>query len=97
MFNQYRDAYVVREIAPFKVDGLAIPYPEFIARLYNLCMGLGFRKGLIMPSRALCSDENQGLPIFLLVIVFFSVTYQSLKRIHFLNFPPKTNANAQQG
>jgi hypothetical protein len=66
MLNRYRDVYVVREVAPFKVDGLAIPYPEFIARLYNLCMELGFRKGLIMPSRAFCSDENQGLPIILL-------------------------------
>lgn len=66
MFNKYRDAYIVREVAPFKVDGLAIPYPEFVARLYNLCMELGFRKGLIMPSRAFCSDENQGLPIILL-------------------------------
>lgn len=66
MFNKYRDVYVVREIAPFKIDGLAIPYPEFVARLYNFCMELGFRKGLIMPSRAFCSDENQGLPIILL-------------------------------
>ncbi|MCP3892570.1 MAG: hypothetical protein GY702_27400 [Desulfobulbaceae bacterium] len=66
MFNKYRDAYVVREAAPFKIDGLAIPYPEFVARLYNLCMDLGFRKGFIMPSRAFCSDENQGLPIILL-------------------------------
>jgi hypothetical protein len=66
MLNQYRDVHVIREVAPFKVDGLAIPYPEFIARLYNFCMELGFRKGLIMPSRAFCSDENQGLPIILL-------------------------------
>lgn len=66
MFNRYRDVYVVKEVAPFKVDGLAIPYPEFVSRLYNLCMELGFRKGLIMPSRAFCSDENQGLPIILL-------------------------------
>ncbi len=66
MLNQYRDVSVVREIAPFKVDGLAIPYPEFVSRLYSLCMELGFRKGLIMPSRAFCSDENQGLPIILL-------------------------------
>ncbi|MBW2682350.1 MAG: hypothetical protein JRC69_02175 [Deltaproteobacteria bacterium] len=66
MLNQYRDVHVVREVAPFKIDGLAIPYPEFVARLYNLCMELGFRKGLIMPSRAFCSDENQGLPIILL-------------------------------
>jgi len=66
MFNKYREVYVVREVAPFKVDGLAIPYPEFISRLYNFCMELGFRKGFIMPSRAFCSDENQGLPIILL-------------------------------
>lgn len=66
MLNKYRDVYVVREVAPFRVDGLAIPYPEFVARLYNLCRELGFRKGLIMPSRAFCSDENQGLPIILL-------------------------------
>ena len=66
MFNRYRDTHVVREVAPFKIDGLAIPYPEFVSRLYNLCMELGFRKGLIMPSRAFCSDENQGLPIILL-------------------------------
>ncbi len=66
MLNQYRDVSIVREVAPFKIDGLAIPYPEFVSRLYNLCMELGFRKGLIMPSRAFCSDENQGLPIILL-------------------------------
>ncbi len=66
MLNTYRDVHVVREVAPFKIDGLAIPYPEFVARLYNLCMDLGFRKGYIMPSRAFCSDENQGLPIILL-------------------------------
>ncbi len=66
MLSKYRDANVIREVAPFKVDGLAIPYPEFVARLYNLCKELGFRKGLIMPSRAFCSDENQGLPIILL-------------------------------
>ena len=66
MFNKYRDIYIVREIAPFKIDGLAIPYPAFVSRLYNLCIELGFRKGYIMPSRAFCSDENQGLPIILL-------------------------------
>lgn len=57
---------VTRKMAPFKVDGLAIPYPEFVPRLYNFCKELGFRKGLMMPSRAFCSDENQGLPIILL-------------------------------
>ena len=66
MFRQYREYYVTRKLAPFKVDGLAMPYPEFVPRLYNFCKSLGFRKGLIMPSRAFCSDENQGLPIILL-------------------------------
>ncbi len=66
MFNPYREPYVIREVAPFKIDGLAIPYPEFVPRLYNFCKELGFRKGYIMPSRAFCSDENQGLPIILL-------------------------------
>ena len=62
----YPKVPILREMAPFTVDGMAIPYPEFVPRLYNLCIRLGFRKGLIMPSRAFCSDENQGLPIILL-------------------------------
>ncbi|MBU0943666.1 MAG: hypothetical protein KJ804_07415 [Proteobacteria bacterium] len=66
MLNHYREPYIIREVAPFHVDGLAIPYPEFVPRLYNFCKELGFRKGYIMPSRAFCSDENQGLPIILL-------------------------------
>ncbi len=66
MFKQYREYSITRKLAPFKVDGLAMPYPEFVPRLYNFCKELGFRKGLIMPSRAFCSDENQGLPILLL-------------------------------
>jgi len=66
MNTPYLQAHIIRKLAPFKVDGLAIPYPEFVPKLYNLCMTLGFRKGLIMPSRAFCSDENQGWPIILL-------------------------------
>lgn len=66
MQGKYREYYVTRKLAPFKVDGLAMPYPEFVPRLYNFCKELGFRTGLIMPSRAFCSDENQGLPIILL-------------------------------
>jgi len=64
MFKQKPE--IMRRLAPFKVDGLAIPYPEFVPRLFNLCLSLGFRKELMMPSRAFCSDENQGLPIILL-------------------------------
>lgn len=66
MPNTYIKPNIVRKLAPFKVDGLAISYAEFAPKLYNLCMTLGFRKGLIMPSRAFCSDENQGWPIILL-------------------------------
>lgn len=66
MNTPYHQAHIIRKLAPFKVDGLAIPYPEFVPKLYNFCISLGFRKGLIMPSRAFCSDENQGWPIILL-------------------------------
>jgi hypothetical protein len=66
MLNKYREPFIVREVAPFKINDLAIPYPEFVPKLYNFCIELGFHKGYIMPSRAFCSDENQGLPIILL-------------------------------
>ena len=66
MNTPYQQAHIIRKLAPFKVDGLAMPYPEFVPKLYNFCISLGFRKGLIMPSRAFCSDENQGWPIILL-------------------------------
>lgn len=66
MPNTYLKPSIIRKLAPFKVDGFAIPYAEFAPKLFNLCMTLGFRKGLIMPSRAFCSDENQGWPIILL-------------------------------
>jgi len=66
MLNKYREPYIVKKVAPFKINGLAIPYPEFVPKLYNFCMELGFRKNYIIPSRAFCSDENQGLPIILL-------------------------------
>jgi hypothetical protein len=41
-------------------------YSNFVPRLYNLCLQLGFNPGKIMPSRAFCSDESQGYPIILL-------------------------------
>ena len=66
MLNKYRQPYILRKVAPFKIDNLALPYPDFIPRLYNFCIDLGFSKDYIMPSRAFCSDENQGLPIILL-------------------------------
>ncbi len=66
MPNKYQEPHIVRKSAPFLIDGLAIPYAKFMPKLYNFCLHLGFRQGLIMPSRAFCSDENQGLPIILL-------------------------------
>jgi hypothetical protein len=35
-------------------------------RLYNYCRSLGFEPGKMLPSRAFCSDENQGYPIILI-------------------------------
>ncbi|MCB2216445.1 hypothetical protein [Desulfofustis glycolicus] len=66
MTNTPSTACIERDVAPFKVRGLAIPYPEFVPRLYNLCLSLGFKRHFVMPSRAFCSDENQGFPIILL-------------------------------
>jgi len=66
MLNKYREPNIIKEVAPFIIDGMAMPYPEFVPKLYNFCKELGFRKGYMMPSRAFCSDENQGLPIILL-------------------------------
>jgi hypothetical protein len=57
---------IIRKLAPFRIDDRTISYAEFAPKLYNLCRTLGFRKGKIMPSRAFCSDENQGWPIILL-------------------------------
>ncbi len=75
MLNKYREPFIVKEVAKFKINGLAFPYPEFVPRLYNFCMELGFKKGYIIPSRAFCSDENQGLPIILLTKHFGSFPF----------------------
>lgn len=49
----------------FRIDHM-MRYSLFAPRLYNLCRSLGFEPGNIMPSRAFCSDENQGFPIILI-------------------------------
>ena len=51
---------------PFNVDGMLLRYSSFVPRLYNFCKSLGMESGHIMPSRAFCSDENQGYPIILI-------------------------------
>lgn len=53
-------------MADFHIAGMMLRYSSFIPRLYNLCRSLGFKTGKIMPSRAFCSDENQGYPIILI-------------------------------
>lgn len=53
-------------MADFHIAGMMLRYSSFIPRLYNLCRSLGFEAGKIMPSRAFCSDENQGYPIILI-------------------------------
>ncbi|MCW9025412.1 MAG: hypothetical protein OQK73_12135 [Gammaproteobacteria bacterium] len=50
----------------FTIEGMMMRYNIFTARLYNYCKSLGMRPGKILPSRAFCSDENQGFPIIML-------------------------------
>lgn len=52
-------------VGDFRIDEM-MRYSLFVPRLYNLCKSLGFEPGNIMPSRAFCSDENQGYPIILI-------------------------------
>ncbi|CAA6823081.1 MAG: Unknown protein [uncultured Thiotrichaceae bacterium] len=63
--------YNVREniqarIGNFRMDHYWFWYSNFIPRLHNWLLDLGFETGKIMPSRAFCSDESQGYPIILL-------------------------------
>jgi hypothetical protein len=50
----------------FRVDDCATRYSKFVPRLFNFCLSLGMKPNRIMPSRAFCSDENQGYPIMLI-------------------------------
>lgn len=49
----------------FRLDGM-MRYSVFVPKLYNFCKSLGMKAGHIMPSRAFCSDENQGYPVILI-------------------------------
>ena len=53
-------------IRSFKVDDVAMRYSDFAPRLFNYCLSLGMTPQGIIPSRAFCSDENQGYPIILI-------------------------------
>lgn len=63
MFSRSSNLQAV--IGDFRIDDM-MRYSQFVPRLYNLCKSLGFTPGKIMPSRAFCSDENQGYPIILI-------------------------------
>ncbi len=50
----------------FQLGKMAIRYSQFVPKLYNYCLSLGFSRHHMMPSRAFCSDESQGYPVILL-------------------------------
>jgi hypothetical protein len=49
-----------------RLGGMAIRYSQFVPKLYNYCLSLGFQRHHMMPSRAFCSDESQGYPVILM-------------------------------
>jgi hypothetical protein len=49
-----------------RLGRMAIRYSQFVPKLYNYCLSLGFQRDRMMPSRAFCSDESQGYPVILL-------------------------------
>ncbi|MFV9616115.1 MAG: hypothetical protein ACNYZG_09170 [Gammaproteobacteria bacterium] len=53
-------------VRSFKIDDVAIRYSNFAPQLFNYCLSLGMTPHSIIPSRAFCSDENQGYPIILI-------------------------------
>ena len=53
-------------LGSFQMASVAMRYNAFVARAYNLSKSLGFTPGMMMPSRAFCSDESQGYPIILM-------------------------------
>ncbi|MFN3544188.1 MAG: hypothetical protein ACK4UX_04985 [Thiobacillus sp.] len=59
-------ASIASALHSFRLEGRMLCYNNFVPKLYNWCLSLGFTPGKIMPSRAFCSDESQGFPIILL-------------------------------
>ena len=55
-----------RIIDNFEIGDRAMRYSQFVPRLYNYCLSLGFQRERMMPSRAFCSDESQGYPVILI-------------------------------
>jgi len=59
----------------FRIDSVAMRYSDFAPRLFNFCLSKGMQAHRIMPSRAFCSDENQGYPIILIAKHFGSFPF----------------------
>lgn len=59
----------------FRIDDVAMRYSNFAPRLFNFCLSKGMQPNRIMPSRAFCSDENQGYPIILIAKHFGSFPF----------------------
>ena len=55
-----------RIIENLRIDDHPMRYSQFVPRLYNYCLSLGFQRDRMMPSRAFCSDESQGYPVILI-------------------------------
>lgn len=53
-------------LGEYDLENHMLSYNDFIPKIYNYCISLGFERDKIMPSRAFCSDENQGYPIILM-------------------------------
>ncbi|GJL50137.1 MAG: hypothetical protein NPIRA01_13640 [Nitrospirales bacterium] len=57
---------IKKTLEDFLLENNMLTYDSFVGRVYNFCRSLGFEPGKILPSRAFCSDENQGYPIILI-------------------------------
>ncbi|WP_455217970.1 hypothetical protein, partial [Kaarinaea lacus] len=68
-------AHMVEPVGGFEIRGMMMRYNLFMPRLYNWCKSLGFETSRIMPSRAFCSDENQGYPIIMIAKHFGSFPF----------------------
>ncbi len=53
-------------LGDFQIENHSIAYHKFMAQFYNFCLKQGMDPNKIVPSRAFCSDESQGLPIILM-------------------------------
>jgi hypothetical protein len=61
-----RRANMHHVMGDLRLGGMAIRYSQFVPKLYNYCLSLGFERSRMMPSRAFCSDESQGYPVILI-------------------------------